>query len=195
MLILKSSSSLRDTLKYIPLKRYVFLDLNGNDPWGGCGYWGIEWGFLWSQSCLLLRFERGWVISTWGSTKIVSILLGIFHCIYDNKNLSSTAHYKHHIPQIEGSSSLLCQCAGLALFMNLSMNPSYLGISDLLSFLPSSPKLGGELWPCVPPWYLAKCLAAGRWSINPEPWQEALECIRNILTKTSCPQPQPLTEE
>lgn len=48
VLILKSSLSARDTLKYIPIKWYVFLDLHGNDPWGGGSCRGIGWGILWS---------------------------------------------------------------------------------------------------------------------------------------------------
>lgn len=39
----------------------------------------------------MLWFEKGWVISTWGSTKIVSILLAIFQFMYnDKKNLYCT---------------------------------------------------------------------------------------------------------
>lgn len=73
VLILKSSSFLSDTLKYFPING-TLSGVSMEMTHGGVSHRGIGWGFQWRQNYLALRFKSCWVIHTWGSIKVFSIL-------------------------------------------------------------------------------------------------------------------------
>lgn len=125
-----------------------------------------------------------------------SIVLAIFQCTYNNKRTSLLLHTinstfprsKAALLSSPNRQNLLCSSISarvLVIWGSLTTYP----------FLPLLQSRGENDFDLLCPfWYPATCLMTSRHLVNTEPWQEALECIRNLFIKTS-PQPQSLTEE